>query len=449
MANIGEGKDLSAGEFAMDVGLSTALPGVGAGLKKYVAPAITKAVQPVKQVLREKIAPFMQEAASQLTGISKDGINLLKTKQGRQLAIEKAGMMEQVGDNLITLFDKTKEFVDPVSFEIKEVLEKAPPINIDNIAKAMHKKAIDLNLYGKQPHEKSALKRVESSISGLWEEFGKIKPNLKTKLDKNGNNMVQDGDRVGVLSGEPIFRPTTRGDYYLPEIPATEYYRLRKRLDVPVPANREDSGLIEKALAAGADEARNTINKVAVKDGRRLIDEWHELLQARDELQSYLGSSDLVRRDRIVSFLNTMNNRAGKKKLIQKLDDLYGTDFIKQTELVKLSDEVVRNGKIPVFPTQSTGRSTLGPGLAMKAASMAQDITSNPVGKLVNAGIALGTGGLSSPAIAPRMIAAAERGNIPGAGLANLGVDILNNPYLQRTIPGLARIPIQQQMGNK
>jgi hypothetical protein len=385
MANIGEGKDISAGEFAMDVGLSTALPGVAAGLKKYVAPAFTKVINPA-----------VTRLASELSGISTEALNVASSKIGRQKIVEMAGKSKEIGDRLLN--------------------------SLENIDDNFHFESDLQNALSIMPKIKT-----QPLVESITESIKKLESGLQTKPKQ---------------AAAQYLKTELKAFKRLPkELDASDYRNMRKDLDYSINFDEVGSDLISTALADTRRTAKQSLLDASKgTDYEPVMKKYSDVLDKREKIYNIIGKKPHIREGRIEGFLSNLygKNKTARQELLKDLDDVLGENFTKDAKLATLANEIVKDGnKIPFFPVQTTGRSLMG-SLGSAAAIGTGVATANPA--LIAAG--LGSAAVSSP----KMVTYGLQGLNTAPNIAS---DILNNPILQRTIPGLARIPIQQKMGNK
>lgn len=388
MVNVGEGKNLSAGEFATDIGLSTVLPGVGAGLKKVVNPVFTKFINPA-----------VTRLASELSGISAEALNVASTKTGRRKLVEMAGKSKEIGDRVLNSLENIDD-----NFHFEADLQNA----LSNMPKISTKPLIE-----------SLTQSIESLKSGL-----------QTTPKKRAAEYLQNEIKA--------FKRLPK------QLDAIDFRNMRKDLDYAINFDEVGSDLISNALANTRKTAKQSlIDASKGTDYEPVMKHYADVLDTRERIFNIIGKKPHIREGRIEGFINNLygKNKTARQELLKDLDKVLGENFTEETKLATLANEIVKDGnKIPFFPTQTTGRSLMGTLGSLGVAGTGV-VTANP------ALIAAGAGGFaaSSPAIVTRGLGALNA--IPNQ--AQLASDIMINPYLQRTIPGLARIPIQQQLGNK
>ncbi len=389
LTNLGEGKELSLGQVLTDVGASIALPGF--------APFFKKASDPIKETIlkasEKYVNPALKSVASQLTGISGEALSVLSEKGGRKKLIDFSAKTKEIGDNLIGMLDnidKNYKYED----QLKLALGNMPDINTQKIKDVL----------------KSEIEKIEGKVFINKEQRAAL-PQLK--------------EEYAQLSKLPK------------TMTAKDFRDFRKELDIDINFDNDGAKFFDNVMQTVRKEAKNNlIDASAGTPYKETMQNYSKALDARDKLyDAYLGKKGLVRNKRIQGFVDNLygKNKDDAQEMIKNIDDVFGSGFSDQIKLSSLAKEAVKEGKIPFFNTMPTGRSVLG--------GLGGFTVGGPVGA------ALGWGA-SSPMVSA-MALRGERGlsemigKSAGTGLGLAG-DIMSNPILQRTVPGLARIPLQQ-----
>lgn len=394
----GSDKDFDASQFAIDVGTSTMMPIVGQAFKMAAKPLKDK----MMAIAKDKINPLLKGIASELSGISRETLETASTKQGRQKLIEMAGKTNEIGDQLLDVLDNIDEHYK-FNSQINLALADMPEISTVNVVKS------------------------------LEDDLAKLKSGLKTGPKVQAADAIEN--QVKALKELPD------------KISAVDFRNMRKDLDYAVNFEKEGSDLINDALKRARTQAKeDLIGAAKGTDYAKDMADYSRILQARDDLYQIIGKRSDVRERRIEGFLNNLfgKNKTAQQKVVKNLSDILGDDLFEQTKLSTLANEIVKEGKIPVFASQTTGRTLrgdIGTGAQIGLGLM----TGQPT--LVATG--LGTGALSSPSFAPRILGATRMASqIPGQTMQGLG-GLLSNPYLQRTIPALTRNQIQMGLAGE
>lgn len=178
---------------------------------------------------------------------------------------------------------------------------------------------------------------------------------------------------------------------------------------------------IAKSLEAAAEESGIPEYALAMKDYTRKY-------SALDKIADQLGGSETTRRARAESFVSNLygKNKAQQQKNMADLADILGEDFAQQAKAIGTAKVAMPGGALPIFPTQTTGRSMLGLGAAGSLATGGGALAGAPIAAL------------SSPMLASMAIPAAR-------GLANFAT----SPTADRaTLASLASLRAYLQAEN-
>lgn len=425
-SRIGEGKDLSPSEAMIDIGASLAMPGFGQVFKRYTP-------QMKSMILKsaEGLNKVTKGLASELSGISSEALEIARTKRGREKLILMAGRSKQIGDKLLDKMDNIDQYYK-YEDQLKTALNDMPEIDSDNVIKTLES---EIKKLGNLPNELAAKGRLEGYLDGIKKDFTKT-IETKEKIGTESGDFFTDW---GSPVGKDIYKTTKKE--VLGSIPALKFRDLRRRLDVSIDHNQEGADLFNNAMKKARHQAMVDLEEAGKGTPyAETINNYAEMLKARDRLYSKIGKRSDIREDRIESFTANLfgKNKTNRQDIVKDIDDIFGENFTEQIKLSTLADEIVKEGGIPYFASQTTGRSLKG-----ELGSGVQAMIGASTGQPWMFGTAAGTLALSSPRFAPKMLNAIDA---TGRGLAqapDIAKKIMTNPYLQQTIPGLARIQLR------
>jgi len=266
---------------------------------------------------------------------------------------------------------------------------------------------------------------TKNVVKSLKDDLSKVKSGLQTKPK--------------IVAAEELADQIKMFDNFGNKADAKTFREMRKDLDFTIQFDKPGADLVNNALQRARKEAKDAlINASEGTPYAETMKNYSKMLDARESLYKKLGKRSDVREARIESFVGNLFGRykTAQQDIIKNLDEVFGQNFTEEIKLTTLANEIVKEGKIPFFPTQFTGRSLLG-GTVAAGSYMAG-----------GPGAAALPLAMSSPQLASRGLGLSRgmgemAGNTIGGGMGLAG-DIMTNPYLQRTIPGLARIPLQQ-----
>lgn len=421
LARLGEGRELSPGEALSDIGLSVALPGFAPAFKKFAPQAKEMVLSAMDNVISKPVR-FL---SSELTGISKDALDIASKKTGRKKLVEMAGKANEIGDRLLKSLDdidNNYQFED----KLKLALDDMPEIGPSEVIKSLNQ---SINKLGNLPNELAAKSRIKGYLDGIVEDFAQYKKTTKDVLETK----KRDVD----IFGMPKKKKVTEVIKELKPLPANKFRALRKRLDVSIDHTQDGADLFNEAMKKARAIAKDDLIRASAGTPyKETMEQYSKVLDAREQLYKELGTRADVRERRVESFINSLfgKNKTKRQDVMKNLDEVFGQDFTNEIQLTTLANEIVKEGKIPFFPMQFTGRAALGPVTALGAGS-------------INPALAIPPAVLSSPQMATQTLGLSrDLGQIAGqtvGGGMGLAGDIMSNPYLQRTVPGLARIPLR------
>ncbi len=186
-------------------------------------------------------------------------------------------------------------------------------------------------------------------------------------------------------------------------MPASEAYQLRRDLDYTLDFDKPETKILDAALKNARTELKNQLLQSAGKSGNKeyalAMKDWSRKLNTLDKIQSRLGISKNTRDARAEAFVKNLfgRNSANKQELMKELDDVFGTNLLKESKMTFLADELGDGGKAALFPRHSTGRATMATGAAGLASSIGLGSVPGAVASTVLAAYA-------SPAAASRIV---------------------------------------------
>lgn len=415
LSNIGEDKDVLGAEIMTDLASSLAFPGFAQVFKTFKPQIKTAILKKAGEFRPTKLESFM----SQLSGASAEALNVASTAKGRRDLIKYADKFSDIGKGVLNVLESPDQYY-PKENALKLALETMPDMNVKSVydkLEASHKSL------GNSAPELVAKGKILKDLRWLKKDYATVTPSFGPYGEKTGEKLVWN------------------------DIPATDYRTFRTKIDGLVDYSKDRGAdkyndLIRDARTVAKDEL---IKKSAGTDYEPVMKEYFDFLKVRGDIYknyalgtpSKTGAISETAEIKLGNVLRNLYNTNNKEKarFLQRLDDMMGSDFTKQTKLASLSKSIVVDGGIPIFPTQWTGRSGLGPTVGRMVESV----------PIVGPAVSSVMAGASSPYLSSRILGATQGQDLGriGTGLGLAG-DILSNPYLQRTVPGLARIPLQQ-----
>lgn len=285
------------------------------------------------------------------------------------------------------LADRIKNFDQylPNAAEVSAMVEKLPPIKASDVTGALEKAKTALPTGG---YATPADKATDDAIGMLVEMANKA-------ADKDG------------------------------KISATVARQIKQRYDAAVgDAFGKESSAYVTALKNARHDIAKALEKAAEESGipeyKQAMQDYTRRLSAVDKISGQLGATDATRRARAESFISNMygRNKTQQQKNLADLADILGEDFAQQAKAIGTAKVAMPGGGLPLFPTQTTGRSLLGIGAAGTALSGGGAIAGAPIAALSSpllASVAIpATRGLANLATSP----AADRATL--ASLASL-----------------------------
>lgn len=293
------------------------------------------------------------------------------------------------------LADRIKNFDQylPNAADVDAMVAKLPPIKANDITTALEKSKTALS---SGAYATPADKATDDAIGMLVEMANKA-------ADKDG------------------------------KIPATVARQIKQRYDAAVgDAFGKESSAYVTALKNARHDIAKALEKAAEESGvpeyKQAMQDYTRRLSAVDKISGQLGATDATRRARAESFVSNLygKNKTQQQKNMADLADILGEDFAQQAKAIGTAKVAMPGGALPIFPTQTTGRSMLGLGAAGSLATGGGALAGAPIAAL------------SSPMLASVAIPAAR-------GLANFA----NSPTANRaTLASLASLRAYLQAEN-
>lgn len=383
---------LGMGGMAAVAGAGAAEGGIGAAVHQGERALAGKEISPAGAAFETglgavlPVAPSMANKAlgrlaSGLSGTSEEALRMYGTGFGKGPKDLKAaaGKANEVGQRLATAVDNAFDYM-PEKAVIDETLKKMPPVNISKTLSILDEKArlLEKPLIGKPlPAEAQAAKELRNVINSI--------------------------------------RGSTSAKFQKVIHPAESVRDLRKRLDLQLDdamgADVKDA--VDKALIAARSQLKNDLIDAAVASGNpqyvSTMESFANKLQKVDEIKGFLGGNKVDRKFRAESFTANLfgKNKTERQKLVGELGDIFGEDFLQQSKLVRLADELGPEGVPGLLPAQTTGRALMGGGMMGGGASLAVK-TGDPKYLMLAA-----PGMLASPQVAAKTLGSVDiMGNV-------------------------------------
>jgi len=230
--------------------------------------------------------------------------------------------------------------------------------------------------------------QIADDILNTIDDFDNYLPE-KTIIDKSLQNMppIKTTKLIDTLSKSKIQNPVTAGaktankkideliadintNFATGEIPAVNYRELRIQFDNELRSawDKDYKDYIEKAMTKARTTMKNDLIETAKASGKpeyvKAMETYSKKLDAVEQLKKYVGKSSDSRNKRIESFVSNLfgNNSTNKQQIVKELGDVFGKDFIGQSELARIAQDLGPGGVPTLFPKQTTGRSVMGLG---------------------------------------------------------------------------------------
>lgn len=344
-----KGEEFSPKELAIETGVSAAAPAVISG----AVGATTK------------FANFaLGKLASQLSNVSEATLRKWGTGLGKgaKELQEIHGKQKQIGDQILDALENFDDYI-PEKQIVDQALERMPPIPMKRTIDAAQSALNDIPMKNTNAAEVSKLKSVIKDIKAKGAELSATEfKKFRSQIDK-----IADFNSPGHKHAE----------------------------DAAIKIRRS----MQKELLEVADASGNPEVAPAMKV-------WSEKLGKRDAILEEIGGNAKTRERKVGQFLSTLfnKNKETKQKALADISEVFGEDFVKQSKLLQMSDEIIWEGGgkyAKVLPNMPTGKAgaALTPGVAQVTTGL---MTGNP--SLVVSG--LGTMGAASPMVSSKMLSA-------------------------------------------
>jgi len=280
---------------------------------------------------------IVSSLGSQLTGVSKEALEMASTKEGRNKLATAAGSEAEIGDQLVNKIQNAYKTIAPIGSEAHEALLKTPDINSFEVA-PLRKAIIELN--------------EKTKIPALTEEGKIVQDKLSNKLKEFIN----------------LFEPSATGSPF-PTVPAMKLYNFRKELDDIIDPSQfgQTSEPYIASLKTLRHDIKETLIDAAPLEYANGMKQMATKLDALDKMKRMMGKNITTQEARSESFVNNILNK-GKSKQQEWLNN-FEKEFPDETENIM---EQVKNAKLArqfgpeaegvpgLLPVRETGRSTLG-----------------------------------------------------------------------------------------
>lgn len=327
-------------------------------------PAAAAAVQKVASLPKAGVTSL----ASELSGISRPALEMASSKAGRTALQQAAGQQGRIASDLVDAIDQFETHI-PEAAQVQKAVKQMSGVDISPAIKALED--------AKPKSITGALSPEQKTVAGKIDQYIEF---LKGGKDKGAQLMY----------------------------PAEDALSLRRVLDSPidyttgVPNPKEVQG----ALFSARQALKNSLLDAAKVSGnaeyKSAMSAWAKKLDVLDDVKNAaLGSgSDYSKQARATFFVNSLFGKgvtAGQKQeLVQKLDQVFGSNFLEQSKNARYAAELGEGGKAAFLPVQHTGRAALGATVGHYLGDLMGHGTA---GGVVGGGLAA----LSSPAIATRV----------------------------------------------
>lgn len=354
-----QGKDVNLKDAALEVGLSAALPGAA----KVVGSAVKGGVK-----LGNKL---LGRAAEELSGVSEEALRTygLGMGEGAKKLQAAAGTQHQTGQKLVKMLDNLDDYL-PEKDVVDQALQQMPAVNVAG-----------------------TIQRLQGAKTG-----GALSSSRATnaKIDELVSDLTGAADETG-------------------NIPAAKFREIRKEIDDLVgDAFGKESNKYVSALKEARHQMADDLATTAEASGKpEYVDAMRSMaqkLRKADDLKAFLGKSAQTREQRAESFISTLfgKNKEERRKAVAAMGEIFGEDFLAESKLAGLAAELGDEGKAGLLPRQFTGRSALGPSLAVLSGSFGPLGAALPPLALASPRIAAGT--LEAARLAGKGLEATGRG---------------------------------------
>lgn len=345
-----------------------------------------------------------RKISSKLSGASEEALKMYGT--GRGIGPNKmralAGRTREIGLSLLdALGPKFDDFIKPEMQRVNQALLKMPPMNVNKPLAFLKSKTIRDN---PSPAEQKINKLLEPHIKWL-QGFAPKVSDVGGKARANMNNLTPK-----------------------------KYMELRRKVDSDIKWDDEGAAALNNILKDVRGIMRGQLETGATATGNvGYADDMKSVftkLGKRDDMLELFGKSAKTRNLRAQALMSSILSpkQEAKQEILRDLTEVLGVDFMKRAKITRLASEMglVQRGDLTAdfFPTQTTGRSTLGVGAG--GGQIATGLATGRPG-LVASGI--GTLGLSSPNIGAKM----------AAGLEGLSRGVASKPQVSKGLSTFMR----------
>lgn len=272
--------------------------------------------------------------AQELSGVSEEALRLGATKAGRQQLRQASGRQAEIGNKLTDAISDYHQYL-PEKDIVENALKQMPPVDITKTIEALERTKIKprggVSLL---PHQARANAEIDAIISGV------------------------------------------RGKGNVTHIPAEDAYHLRRDFDYNLDFDKPETKLVDRALKEARTQLKNDLLRSAGSSGKmeyaHAMKDWARKLNLLDKINSRLGLTKNTREARSEAFVKNLfgKNSAHKQELLKDLDEVFGTDLLKQSRMTFLADEIGEGGKAAILPRQTTGRATMSAAGATVAGAL-------------------------------------------------------------------------------
>jgi hypothetical protein len=313
---------------------------------------------------KNSVASIFKNEIQGLTGMSEDALEYLGAKPLIQKA--KALVVSDAKPNValakVTDFNKRAGEIAQGYIDILEDVDNAirdKNVVVDDAIKNMG--TIDMMPIFKKIND---LKKTSGILDKeLLRQYGDVPvaPGTMT-ADGAANEMLSSVDKLlKKVSGEAqMGLPVTQRS-------ADDLLDIRRQIDAtinydktkyPKAFNKSMDNLVKETRTILKDALIEQAEKTGNPQYIKAMEEYSEILQARDDIMKTLGGSQSP--DRAVRFLESLGNpkKLENKQLVAKIKKLFGKDLIEDARLLDIAKQY-KDG-LRILPSQQTGRSMLG-----------------------------------------------------------------------------------------
>lgn len=372
LAKMGKATSVAAGEGVVS-GIAhegdKALKGDGFSTKEVLKEGAIGSVIPGGISVVGGAAKFGNEVlgkmASQFSGVAEETLRKWGSGfgKGAKELKEIHGKQNEIGGKLLNALENFDDYL-PEKAIVDEALSKMPDIKLDGITKTIQD---EINKIPKNSF-KGARNKLNNLLKDILDE--KTLPDVnvgaggtqsKTKTDMMGQEITGSGADIAPTSRRvkgSVIKNTTKS--------AKEYKTMRGFTDKLVNWNTEGADVLNSALKRIRRSMKDALNKSAKESGNpqyiTATDSWHDKLNKKDAILDELGKNSKTRSKKVGQFLSTIfnKNKETRQTALADIGDIFGKDFLKETKLLQMADEIVYNqtGTAKILPNFETGKST-------------------------------------------------------------------------------------------